>query len=232
MVFRKTIRRIQATALAFVAGGLLSMFAFRAEGQAAAPVPAPTAAEVDPFSRYLGFENSHRHEPALVRFAGACGIDLTSTNPRYAQRPGEAWKPVPNLSMTKDDLETDFYKTVAVWHRADLVLVEQWGMELDTGDYYRLFFCLNKKQITLAESVSWRMAGFSEGPDDITWGYEHRWKLAQSGRLETSLTQYVGLDEKPMRAPKLDAETLKSLKEEKMRMTTWADLELPGRLLQ
>ena len=229
---RNDIQKVRAVTFAFVAVGLLFFVEFRAEAQAGSPVSAPAATEVDPFSRYLGFENFHRHESALVRFAGACGIDLTSTKPRYAQRPGDAWKPVPDLSKAKDDQETDFYGTVAILHRSDLVLVEQWGMELDTGDYYRLFYCLNKKQITLAESVSWRMAGFGESADDTTWGYEHRWKLAQSGRLETSLTRYIDLDEKPMRTPKLDAETLKSLKEETMSMKTWADLELPGRLLQ
>jgi hypothetical protein len=190
------------------------------------------ADQVDPFTGYLAVENAHGHQPARTRFAAECGIDLATAKANYAQRPGDTWNIVPNLSKAKDDLETDFYGTVAVLHQSVLILVERWGTELDAGDYYRLFFCLNKKQITLAESVSWRMAGFGESADDSTWGYEHRWKLAQSGRLDTSFTRYVDLDEKPMRAPKLDAETLKSLKEETMGMKTWADLEQPNRLLQ
>jgi len=105
-------------------------------------------------------------------------------------------------------------------------------MELDTGNYYRFLLCLNKKQITVAETASWSMAGFSDSPNDTSWGYERRWRLGQSGKLETELIRYIDLDEKPIPPPKLDAETLKDVKEEVVAAKTWADLELPGRLLQ
>jgi len=198
------------------------------------PTPAETSAanEVDPFTRYLTVENAHGHQPALTRFATECGIDLEAVKANYAQRPGDTWNIGPDLSKAKDDQETDFYGTVGVLHQSDLILVERWGMELDTGNYYRFLLCLNKKQITVAETASWSMAGFSDSPNDTSWGYERRWRLGQSGKLETELIRYIDLDEKPIPPPKLDAETLKDVKEEVVAAKTWADLELPGRLLQ
>lgn len=76
------------------------------------------------------------------------------------------------------------------------------------------------------------MAGFGDSSNDSTWGYEHRWKLGQTGKLETELTRFIDLDEKPIASPKLDAETVKDLKEEVVAAKIWADLELPNRLLQ
>lgn len=110
------------------------------------PETVPTAAatsgadQVDPFTRYLAVENAHGHQLALARFAAECGIDLATAKANYAQRPGDTWNIVSDLSKAKDDQETDFYGTVAVLHQSDLILVEWWGMELDTGDYYRFFF--------------------------------------------------------------------------------------------
>jgi len=161
--------------------------------------------------------------------AGECGIDLSLAKVRYAQRPSDRWNLVSDLSKAKDDLETDFYGSAAAWHQGDRTLVERWGMELDTGDFYRLLFCLDKKQIRLAESTSWSVA---EDVNQVSWGYDHRWKLGEDGRLETSLTQYIDLSEKPAPTPKLDAETLANLTGETMDMKTWADLGLPDVLLR
>jgi len=190
------------------------------------------AGQTDPFTRYLTVENAHGHQPALTRFAAECAVDLATANANYAQRPEETWNMVPDLSKAQDDQETDFYGTVAVLHQQGRILVEQWGMDLDTGDYYRLLYCLNMKQITLADSVSWRMAGFGESAGDASWGYEHRWKLRRTGKFDTEQTRFIDLDEKPIPAPKLDADTLNGLKEESVGVKTWADLGLPDVLLR
>jgi len=190
----------------------------------------PTGA-VDPFERYLAVEKTQGHEPALTRFTGECGMDIMAVTPKYAQRPGETWNVVPDLSKAKDDQETDFYRTVAVWHQGNRVAVELWGMELDTGDYYRLLYCLEGKKTRQVESVSWRMAGFIDS-SDTDWGYENRWKLNSHGHFDTVSQRYVDLEEKPIAQPKLNADTLKSLKDEAVGASTWEDLELPAELLK
>ena len=210
--------------------GLGSFISSNQTVEAQAKSPLLATAEVDPFSRYLSFEKAHRSEPALSRFATSCGMDLASVKRRYAQRPKDAWNLVPDLSRAMDDQETDFYGTVSVLHQSDLILVERWGMELDTGDYFRLLYCLSNKQVTLAESVIWRLAGFGDGTDSVTWGYEHRWKLGHHGKLETDPARFINLEEMPMQTPKLDDETVKSLKNEGVGVKNWADLDLPDAL--
>jgi hypothetical protein len=196
------------------------------------PLPAVSQDKVDPFDRYLAVEKAHGHEAELTRFASECEIDLSNAKPRYAQRPGEVWKIVPDLSKAKDDLETDFYGTVAVWHQADRILTEEWGMELDTGDFYRLMYCLDNKKIRLAESTSWKLADFGDNVSDTDWGYEVQWKRGPDGKFGVGSRRFVDLDEKPMATPKLDEEALKGLQEESVGAKTWSDLRFPKELLQ
>jgi hypothetical protein len=188
--------------------------------------------EQNPFGRYLADAKANWPEPALVRFASECQVDLDASNPRYAQEPGEKWVLVKDLSRVQEDQETDFYHTLAVWHAGDRMVTEEWGMELDTGDYHRMLFCMDRRKVKLVDSVSWRIAVEGDGSSDTSWGYEHRWKLGPSGQFETTFRGFVDLREQPMSAPKLDEGTRKSLDEENVGMTTWADLKYPDELLQ
>jgi len=188
--------------------------------------------KLNPFDRYLADSKANWPEPALVRFAEQCQVDLESGVPRYAQEPGEKWILVKDLTHALQDQKTDFYHTVAVWHLDDRILAEEWGMELDTGDYYRLFYCMESKKITLVDSVSWSISPDNDSSKDSGWGYEHRWKLGPNGKFETISRLFVDLREKPIAAPKLDADTLEGLKQEKIEPHTWADLELPNGLLR
>ena len=198
-----------------------------------ANTPADAQAEkMTPFDKYLAGEKKHAHDAAIVRFSAECGLDVTGTPPRYAQRSGDSWNVVPDFSKALMDQDTDFYGTVAVWHTADRILVEKWGMELDTGDFYRLLYCLQNRKIASAESTSWRMAGYGESSSEADWGYEHRCKLSSTNKLATVMRRYVDLDGAPMAAPKLDDETGKGLGEEAVPQRTWADLGLPKELLQ
>jgi hypothetical protein len=185
----------------------------------------------NPFDRYLVNTQANWPEPALMRFAGECKVDLDSISPRFAQRPSEKWIQVKDLSKALKDQETDFYGTAEVWNQGARSFVEQWGMELDTGDYYRLFYCIERKKVTLAESVSWRVGLNDDSSKDSGWGYDHAWKLGPDGKFATVQTSFVDLHERPMTAPKLDAETATGLNEEGVGAKTWTDLDLPNELL-
>jgi hypothetical protein len=95
-----------------------------------------------------------------------------------------------------------------------------------------MLFCMDRRKVKLVDSVSWRIAVEGDGSSDTSWGYEHRWKLGPSGQFETTFRGFVDLREQPMSAPKLDEGTRKSLDEENVGMTTWADLKYPDELLQ
>jgi hypothetical protein len=186
----------------------------------------------NPFDRYLQDAKANWPEPAEIQVAEECQIDLGSALVRYAQEPGEKWLPVKDLTGALKDQDTDFYHTVAVWHAGDHLLVELWGMELDTGDYFRVFYCLDKRRITLVDSVSWQVEMHNESSQDTGWGYEQKWKLGQGRDLVTTSKQFVDLREHPITEPILDAETKKGLEEETIGVRTWAELELPDSLLQ
>jgi hypothetical protein len=187
--------------------------------------------KLNPFDRYLANTKANWPEPALVRFAKECQVDQDATVPRYAQNPGEKWILVKDLTHAQEDQETDFYHTVAVWHIDDRIMTEEWGMELDTGDYYRLYYCLKRQRIILVDSVSWSIALDNDSSKDTGWGYEHRWKLETNGKFATVLHRFVDLQEKPIAHPTLDVETQKGLDEESVGIHSWADLKLPDGLL-
>jgi hypothetical protein len=190
------------------------------------------SSDPNPFDRYLANTNANWPEPPLLRVATECNVDLDSATRRFAQSPSEKWILVKDLSNALKDQETDFYATVEVWHESDKILVEQWGMELDTGDYFRRLTCLDHKRITLAEVVSWSIELDNDSSKDSGWGYEHRWKLRPDGKFVNIQQGFVDLHEQAMSAPKLDEETAKFLEDESMGAKTWADLELPDALLQ
>ncbi|HEY1253580.1 MAG TPA: hypothetical protein VGF01_02225 [Terracidiphilus sp.] len=188
--------------------------------------------KLNPFDRYLADTKANWPEPALVRFANMCQIDVDTFTPKYAQQPGEKWILVKDLSHAQEDQETDFYHTVAVWHTQNRILAEIWGMELDTGDYFRLFYCLENNKITLVDSVSWSISPEDNNSKNEGWGFEHSWKLASNGIFETIVRRFIDLREMPIAAPKLDAETQKGLDEEDVGTHYWADLKLPDGLLR
>jgi hypothetical protein len=187
--------------------------------------------ELNPFSRYLADSKADWPESALMNFAKECQVDVESSRAKYAQRPGDKWIPVNDLSNALNDQETDFYGTVAVWHSGERVLAERWGMELDTGDYHHFFVCLDKQKITIVDSISWSIELHNDSSKDSGWGYDHRWKLDPDGNFVTVSKGFIDLHEKPIGAPKMDTETKNGLNEETLIIHAWKDLELPDWLL-
>jgi hypothetical protein len=183
-----------------------------------------------PFDRYLEDQKNNWPEPALTRFANECGVDIDSIKPKYAQNPSQKWILVKDLSMALKDQETDFYGTVAVWHMQDRVLVEQWGMELDTGNLSRQFICLLNDRIKSAEGVDWSIPVEGESASNPAYGYQQGWKVGADGKYENALRGFVDVYERPMKEPKLDAETRKDL-DWRWTIFTWKDLKLPSSLL-
>jgi hypothetical protein len=184
-----------------------------------------------PFDRYLEDQKTNWPEPALIRFANECGVDIDSTKPRYAQNPSQKWIPVKDLSKALKDQETDFYGTVAVWHVQDRVLVEQWRMELDTGEFSRQFICLQNDKIKSTEAVDWLIPVEVESASNPAYGYQQGWKVGSDGKYEIVSRSFVDVYERPMEEPNLDAETRKDL-DSHWTISTWKELKLPSSLLR
>jgi hypothetical protein len=185
----------------------------------------------DPFDLYLSGIRNNQPEPALVRVADECGLKIKAVVPRYAQRPDGKWIPVMDLSGALKDQETDFYGTVAVWHAANRILVERWGMELDTGDYYRMLFCLQDQNVKFAEAVDWSIPVEGENSENSSWGYEQHWVIGKDRKYEILLHRFVDIGERPMAEPKLDAETRNGLGSIP-KVLSWKDMDLPAELLR
>jgi hypothetical protein len=188
--------------------------------------------QIDPFDRYLAGTKSNQPEAALVRFAGVCGVDINAIAPRYADRPGNSWMQVKDLSKGIHGLETDFFATVAVWKQSDRILVELWVMELDVASESRNFYCLDKRIITRMESVDWSLPITDQGgKENPGWGYEQLWIMTREGKYERTLHGFVDSVEKPISPPKLNMETQKRLN---WTPTVWTsnDLKLPPALLR
>jgi hypothetical protein len=192
---------------------------------------AQNSSRADPFGKYLASIKENLQETALVRIAAECGIDTKVAVPRYAQRPGERWIPVRDLSSALEDQETDFYGTVAAWHATDRILIERWGMELDTGDYYRMLFCLQDHKVRFAEAVDWSISVEGESATSPNWGYEQRWKVGQDGKYENVLRRFVDIGEHSIAPPKLDGETMRGV-DWSPKVLNWKDTHLPIELLR
>jgi hypothetical protein len=187
-----------------------------------------------PFDRYLAGLKTNRPEAALVQFAADCGVDVAKSVPRYAQSSSDRWILVKDLSKALKDQETDFYATLSVWHEADRIFVEQWGMELDTGTYGRQFICLQNRKILFAEGIDWTIppiSGKSQRASYPAWGYEQRWKVGIKGKWEKVSSRFVDAYEKPIKESSIAAEDRKDL-DWKWAVYTWRDLEFPSALLR
>ncbi|MGA9060706.1 MAG: hypothetical protein WB341_03470 [Terracidiphilus sp.] len=184
-----------------------------------------------PFDRYLAGLRANQPEPAFVRFAGECGVDVRAVEPRYAQSPTEKWVLVKDLSNALKDQETDFYATVAVWHVAGRILIEEWGMELDTGTFSRQFVCLHNSRISFFEGVDWTIPVEGASSSNPAWGYQQRWRMGPAGRYEKIWSRFVDVHERPIKEPNLDADTRNGL-DWKWAAYIWRDLKYPDELLR
>lgn len=187
---------------------------------------------LNPFERYLADTKAHRTEPALAHFARSCGVDVGDIIPRFAERPGERWKVVKDFTGVMKNQETDPYHTLQVWQSGRRVVTEEWGMDSDSGDYYRVFTCLLSRRVTSAELVSWSLPDEEDSPEEPGWGYDVRWELRAGGKFARASTMFLDLHEKAIAEPKLDADVKKDLEEQDFEMRTWADLEYPAALLK
>ena len=194
-----------------------------------APQAAGVSDLLNPFDRYLAAAKAHRTEPALARFAKTCGVNVAKVKPGYAERSGERWRLVKSFTRAPKSQGTDSYDTLALWQAGPRIVTEEWGLQTDSGEYYRTFTCLLGRRITSAESVSWNVPDEEDSPG---WGYEVRWELGAGGKFARTSTRFLDLNERPIAEPKLDEDTKKDLDEQDYEMRTWVDLEYPAALLQ
>jgi hypothetical protein len=204
-----------------------------ANGAASPASSASGAADAqNPFERYIAGTKANRPEAALARFGKSCGLDTGAAAPRFAERLGEHWKIVKNLdSALKDQEDADYFHTLEVWEAGKRVVTEEWGIEAESGDYYRVFSCLLGRQVTSAELVSWKLAD-EENSDEPGWGCEIRWELRAGGKFERTLTVFLDLREKPIVEPNMEAGERQDLDDQDFDKRTWVDLGYPPALLK
>ena len=185
-----------------------------------------------PFDRYIQSTRAGHFEPALVRLAARCGFTLGQARVRFAERPGEVWKPVRRLPAARSDQQTDFFSTVAVWRTGNKAVVEIWWMNSEAGDETRTLYCLHDREILAGEEIQWASENENEdGSTDPGWAYEVRWNVEKKKLFKATHEGFVDRNERPTAKPKLAnyaPKTFGLIPE----MLKWSDLKLPDFLLQ
>ena len=187
--------------------------------------------EPDPFTRYFVNSRAGWPEQALVRFAAQCKLDIKVVRPHYAQRSGEGWIPVNGLSDPRSSQGKLAAWTVTVWHTDDRALVELWTVGADPGDYSRDLYCFNKRKVTFADQVSWKIDMHKTRVRDTTWGFEERWRVGPNGDDVSTLRQFVDPYERPTKIPGVSPYSKDDVDNEGLEVLTWSDLILPDSLL-
>lgn len=166
--------------------------------------------KTDPFDRYLVGIKVNRAEPALVRFAAECRVQIASLQPRFAVGPGSSVTPVKDLATGLRGLDTDFYSTAEVWVDKDRVLGEFWANSDDVGSEVRYLKCFADGKLTRAELIVWTVP-LAQGPQAISWGYSRRWERSANGRMQRVKAEFVDEMEERIPKPRLDEDGQKGL---------------------
>ncbi|MGO9336680.1 MAG: hypothetical protein ACLPY1_04140 [Terracidiphilus sp.] len=164
----------------------------------------------DPFARYIAGVNSGLQEPAMLRFAADCRVNVSKIQPHYAVGPGSSFTAVKNLSKGMQRLDTDFYSTAEVWTSDDLVLVEIWANSDDVGSEVRYYKCFANRTLIKAEVIDWNLP-LVMGSGIPAWGHSRQWEHGASGNMKRTKDEFVDEMEQPIPKPKLDADSEKSL---------------------
>jgi hypothetical protein len=181
------------------------LVAVAAIGLGSAASLAQKSDQPDPFNRFLDGVKLKRLDGATVRFAAKCEMNLSLAKVRYADRPGDEWRPVVDLSKGLDDMATDFFETAAIWKQGSRVVVELWDIEGDVGSEARAFYCFDGNKVTQAENVEWTLPVTDEEERmHAGWGYEQRWTVGADGKYQRTLSRFVSQQEEPIPKPKLE----------------------------
>jgi hypothetical protein len=185
-----------------------------------------------PFNRFLDGVKLKKLDSATVRFAAECGVNLSLTKVVYADRPGDKWNPVADLSKGLDDMATDFFGTAAMWKQGNRLVVELWDIEGDVGSEARGFYCFDGDKATQAENIEWTLPVTDEEEKGHPgWGYEQRWTVGANGKYQKTLSRFVNPQEDPISKPKLEAGEEPNYNWTP-KILALADLELPTELLK
>jgi hypothetical protein len=186
----------------------------------------------DPFEKFLDGVKRNLPDDATLRFAGKCGVALRDTKPRFAERPGDKWLLVNDLSKGLEEMATDFFGTATAWKHGNKTLVELWDLEGDVGSEARAFYCFDSGKVSLAEHIGWSFPvtpeAESAGPG---WGYEQRWTIGADSVYRRELSRFVNPGEQPIAKPKLEAGDGPDYGWTP-KIYTLADLELPMKMSQ
>lgn len=126
--------------------------------------------------------------PVLVVLAGLGGtISCKHSAPAVSKKPANASPspagPIVRIGQPSQVLNPfDRYLEVAKrnWVEPSLAHFAS-DCQIDTGDYFRIFFCVESQRITSVESVSWKTRLGEDDSKLSGWGFEQRWKLGQDG---------------------------------------------------
>jgi len=187
-----------------------------------------------PFSSHIADVRAQRSEPALVRFAEACGVHLAGTTPRLASDGGEGWKVVTVDRESFGAADSDLVNTAEVWTVKGSVVVELWGAALDVGSFGRTMYCFDTgKSLRLVDRMDFQVPEDEAG---AAWGMHERWRRGAGGKFIPSIAfEFIGQDEKPIPTPKLekdDRQLVYQWKKDGPKPITVRDLKLPSSLLK
>lgn len=164
----------------------------------------------DPFSRYTAVIKANQPDVALVRFAGECGVDVSSIQPKFAVSSGGGWTIVKNLAIGLKQLDSDFISSAQVWVKADQIVIELWANSDDVGSEVRYYDCFSKGRLIHTEVVTW-VVPTKYGSKNPIWGYARRWDRNENESLNRTATQFVDGMERPIPRPQLDSDDVKGL---------------------
>ena len=164
----------------------------------------PPVVQRSPLDSYIEGLRTHSMNNAAAGFGGICGVKLDEAANRFAFSNNDAgtWRLVDDLPKAYDDIEMDLVSTAEVWKNPAGTLVEIWQAALDVGGFSRSFFCFDKdRRLTAFDAVNFQIPT----DDGKPWGMHERWILKKDGAFRAAIPfQFIDLDEKPIRIPKLD----------------------------
>jgi len=158
-----------------------------------------------PLEKYINRLRRHQMNPVVASFTKICGVKLDEATHRFAFANDDAgtWKTVRNLPKAYDNLDMDLVGTVELWKNPAGTIVEEWEAALDVGGFSRTLDCFDKAgRLTALDNANFQLPESGNG-----WGMHER-RIAKSDGtfISASPFRFVGLDEKPIPPPQLNAD--------------------------
>jgi hypothetical protein len=187
-----------------------------------------------PLDSYIEGLRKDQLNSAAAEFTKVCGVRLDEAAHKFAFSNNDAgtWKMVVSLPEAYDNIGMDLVETAEVWKNAAGTVVEEWEAALDVGGFQRSLYCFDAKgQLKALDTANYQI------PDDgEPWGMHEQWILQAGNTFRAVIPfEFIGLDDNPIRRPKLDADYetfVASWGKKPPKAITIHEMELPAALFQ